>query len=169
MLVRYLTDEQEAILLDHVPPHYHGIVLTALNTGLRQGELLRLTWADIDWNVGVLTVNETKAGERRRVPMNSTVVSVLTELKTSGPTGEEPIFTHTARYRWTQAVSIPRPQTHPCFALSHAKSKRPNAHGIGRVEVTSDAESVCTPVSHAFVSSSRGSHSDWNHNQPKQP
>ena len=33
-----------------------------LNTGLRQGELLRLTWADIDWNVGVLTVNETKAG-----------------------------------------------------------------------------------------------------------
>jgi integrase len=98
MLVRYLTDEQEAILLNHLPPHYHGIVLTALNTGLRQGELLRLTWADIDWNVGVLTVNETKAGERRRVPMNSTVVSVLTELKASGPTGEEPIFTHTARY-----------------------------------------------------------------------
>jgi integrase len=69
MLVRYLTDAQEAILLNHMPPHYHGIMLTALNTGLRQGELLRLTWADIDWNVGVLTVNETKAGERRRVPM----------------------------------------------------------------------------------------------------
>jgi integrase len=98
MLVRYLTDEQEAILMDHMPPHYHGIVLTALNTGLRQGELFRLTWADIDWNVGVLTVNETKAGERRRVPMNSTVVSVLTELKTSGPTREEPIFTHSERY-----------------------------------------------------------------------
>ena len=30
--------------------------------------------------------------------MNSTVVSVLTELKTSGQTGEEPIFTHSERY-----------------------------------------------------------------------
>ena len=45
----------------------------AVNTGLRQGELLRLTWADIDWNVGVLTIHETKAGERRRTPMNSSV------------------------------------------------------------------------------------------------
>lgn len=62
MLVRYLTDEQEAILLNHMPPHYHGIVLTALNTGLRQGELLRLTWADIDW-----TLECSRSTKRRQV------------------------------------------------------------------------------------------------------
>jgi len=62
---------------------YHPLILMALNTGLRQGELLQLTWADIDWNVGVLTIHETKAGERRHTPMNSIVVGLLSALKTN--------------------------------------------------------------------------------------
>src|SRR5713226_7503711 len=81
VLVRYLTPDQEAALLDALPERFRSIVLTAVNTGLRQGELLRLTWADVDWNVGILTVQETKAGDRRRVPMNSTVQGILTDLK----------------------------------------------------------------------------------------
>ena len=97
-LVRYLTNEQEDMLLKHLPPQYRGIILTALNTGLRQGELLQLTWADVDWNVGVLTVNETKAGERRRVPMNSTVVGILSELREADQNGEGRIFVVTGRY-----------------------------------------------------------------------
>jgi integrase len=77
----------------------HDIVITAITTGLRQGELLRLSWADVDWNVGVLTVHETKAGERRRVPMNSTVVGLLSILKqhnTASPVHR--IFQHDGRY-----------------------------------------------------------------------
>src|SRR5262249_24345218 len=64
VMVRYLTPNQETTLLNHLPEKYRPIVLLAVNTGLRQGELLRFTWADIDWNVGVLTIHETKAGER---------------------------------------------------------------------------------------------------------
>ena len=98
VLVRYLTEEQEAWLLNHLPSHYQAVVLCALNTGLRQGELLRLTWADVDWNVGVLTVNETKSGERRRVPMNSTVVGVVSEMKAAmTPRLEDRLFPQTAR------------------------------------------------------------------------
>ncbi|HXX76254.1 MAG TPA: site-specific integrase [Nitrospiraceae bacterium] len=98
VLVRYLTDDQETRLLHHLPPHYQAVVLCALNTGLRQGELLRLTWADVDWNVGVLTVNETKSGERRRVPMNSTVVGTLSEVKAARtPHPQDRIFPQTAR------------------------------------------------------------------------
>jgi len=98
VLVRYLTNAQEALLLEILPPKYHSAVVTAVNTGLRQGELLRLTWADVDWNVGVLTVNETKAGDRRRVPMNSTVLGLLSQMKSSGtPLAESPVFPHPAR------------------------------------------------------------------------
>ena len=99
VLVRYLTNEQERLLLENLPERYHPAILTALNTGLRQGELLRLTWADVDWNAGVLTVNQTKAGDRRRVPMNSTVLKVLSQLKAEkAPTAEEAVFSHSARF-----------------------------------------------------------------------
>ena len=75
------------------------MVHIAINTGLRQGELLQLTWRDIDWNAGILTVQETKAGDKRRMPMNSTVLGVLTSLRegcATEPTNH--VFPHGARY-----------------------------------------------------------------------
>ena len=99
ILVRYLTPDQEERLLSHLTEKYRPIVRLALNTGLRQGELLRLSWVDIDWNVGVLTIHETKNGERRRIPMNSTVVGLLSDLTAShhGPITEQ-IFPFDVRY-----------------------------------------------------------------------
>jgi integrase len=38
---------------------FEALFLTALGTGLRQGELLALTWDDIDLDAGVLTVRHT--------------------------------------------------------------------------------------------------------------
>ncbi len=99
VLVRYLTPDQESRLLDLLPVAYHPVVIMAMHTGLRQGELLKLTWADIDWNVGVLTIQEPKADERQRIPMNSTVVGLLSTLKEKGLPGPlDPVFGHDARY-----------------------------------------------------------------------
>ena len=53
-------------------------------TGLRHGELLRLTWADVDWQTGILTVSRTKGGKSCRVPMNSVVRDLLSQLKLQG-------------------------------------------------------------------------------------
>lgn len=99
VLVRYLTATQETQLLASLPARFHPIVSTALHTGLRQGELLRLTWADVDWTVGVLTIHETKSGERRRVPMNSTMQTLLTGMKGTGtPAPTDLVFPHDHRY-----------------------------------------------------------------------
>ncbi len=99
VLVRYLTAGQETALLDALPGKFRSIMLMAVNTGLRQGELLRLSWADVDWNVGVLTINETKGGERRRVPMNSTVQAILTELGAQHKVDQSgAIFPYNGRY-----------------------------------------------------------------------
>ena len=94
-LVRYLTAGQEADLLAQLPERFHSIVKVAAHTGLRQGELLRLQWQDLDWTAGILTVNESKTGKRRRVPMNSTVQGLL-----AGRQGEpsDRVFAHDARY-----------------------------------------------------------------------
>lgn len=53
---RILTAEELQKFLDHVNPRYKVLFLTASLTGLRQGEVLGLTWNDIDLKEGTLTV-----------------------------------------------------------------------------------------------------------------
>jgi integrase len=45
-LVRYLTTQQESALLKALSHTYHDIVAVAIQTGLREGELLHLAWND---------------------------------------------------------------------------------------------------------------------------
>ncbi|HEY4872745.1 MAG TPA: hypothetical protein VIH77_00850, partial [Steroidobacteraceae bacterium] len=49
--VRFLSDAELARLLAAAQPYpvMHAVIVTAIATGLRLGELLRLTWADIDF------------------------------------------------------------------------------------------------------------------------
>jgi integrase len=59
--------------------HVHPLVLLALNTGLRRGELFSLKWADIDADASMLTVRAAaaKSGDSRRVPLNDEAQEVL--------------------------------------------------------------------------------------------
>ena len=70
-LVRYLTPSEEQDLLTALPLRYHPLVLTAINTGMRRGELLRLKWSDLDWFSGTIKIRETKTDDPRHAPMNS--------------------------------------------------------------------------------------------------
>ena len=91
-IVRYLTPKQEGILFEYLSNTYHPITKVAINTGIRQGELLRLTWDDVDWNSGILTVKKSKHGQAHRVPMNSIVQGVLAEAYQNRRTDR--IFSH---------------------------------------------------------------------------
>jgi integrase len=99
VLVRYLTPDQEATLLEGLPAKYRPIVIAAVNTGCRQGELLRLTWGDVDWNTGIITIRETKTGDSRRIPMNSLIQGLLSDMqKSSDFASQDRIFPLDARY-----------------------------------------------------------------------
>jgi integrase len=68
--------ERPADLVDHIRP----LVLLALNTGLRRGELLGLKWGGVNLAGKQLTVTaETaKSGHTRRIPLNTEALATLT-------------------------------------------------------------------------------------------
>ncbi|WP_117235763.1 site-specific integrase [Vibrio maerlii] len=68
--------------VDHIEP----LVLLAMNTGLRRGELMGLEWPDINLTQKYLTVRATiaKSKKHRIVPLNSTALGVLKKWKAQG-------------------------------------------------------------------------------------
>ena len=69
----FLSDEERAALLgacaksDWSP--LHALVLLAITTGERRGELLSLKWVDLDLKAGRATLHDTKNGEQRTLPL----------------------------------------------------------------------------------------------------
>ena len=59
--VRYLTDDEEDQLLDALHESVRPLIKVAIHTGMRRGELLNLTWDNVDLNVGVIFVRTSKS------------------------------------------------------------------------------------------------------------
>jgi integrase len=69
-------------LLAAAPRHFRGLLVTAMNTGMRPGELRRLTWAHIDRKAGFirLPAEFTKEKRAKAIPINHHVKEVLSGL-----------------------------------------------------------------------------------------
>jgi len=78
---RILTMEEEERLLAETPKHLRPILITALNTGMRRGEILNLKWADIDLSTGYIHIRKSKSGKERKIPINETLRETLLELE----------------------------------------------------------------------------------------
>jgi integrase len=80
--LRYLSKEECQKLVSECVEHLRPIVVTALNTGMRRGEIFSLKWANVDLKNGFILLEEgmTKNGERREIPINATVRAVLQDV-----------------------------------------------------------------------------------------
>jgi integrase len=119
--VRFLSDDERSRLLEACRqsnnPHLHPIVVLALSTGMRQGEILNVRWPDVDLNSGRIILHETKNGERRVVPLLGHALDLLkakdmarrdakvrridTDLLFPGRNPQKPVF---IRAPWLEAV-----------------------------------------------------------------
>jgi len=68
--IRYLEKEEIAKLLARCRGYLKAVVILALNTGMRKGEILNLKWHDCDFRHNIIYLYNTKNGEKREIPMN---------------------------------------------------------------------------------------------------
>ncbi|MEP7342253.1 MAG: site-specific integrase [Acidobacteriota bacterium] len=81
---RYLSVEEEkrlVTLLIGRRAYLRPIVILALNTGMRRGEILNLEWWQVDFGSNRLIVTKTKSGKPRHIPMNQIVKESLLDLR----------------------------------------------------------------------------------------
>jgi integrase len=76
--------------LDYMKP----LILLSINTGLRRGEILSLTWENIDLARAVLTVSgETaKSGKTRHIPLNVEALNILKQWRAKTDSLGELVF-----------------------------------------------------------------------------
>ncbi|MCA1562185.1 MAG: site-specific integrase [Acidobacteria bacterium] len=75
---RILTPDEQRRLLEAAPRKLRAVIVLALITGARVGELLGLRWEHVA--EGSLTFLETKNGRPRRIPLSGAAIAVLDAL-----------------------------------------------------------------------------------------
>ncbi len=88
---RILTRAEEGALLSACESasrlHLRGILICALDTGMRQGEIFSLRWRDVDLENGLLNIQafHTKTMTERQVAMTARLTSVLETIRAGAP------------------------------------------------------------------------------------
>lgn len=78
--------EEETRLLQAVQAskkakHLEPVIVTALATGMRKGEVLGLKWSNVDFANRLIVVEGTKSGYIRKIPMNAKLTETLTHVR----------------------------------------------------------------------------------------
>jgi len=78
---RFLNDDEKERLLsacrESESKGLYPIVILALSTGMRRGEIMNLRWCDVDLDRGSILLQVTKNGERRFIPLIGTALDLL--------------------------------------------------------------------------------------------
>jgi len=104
--LRIINNEEFNLLYESSSLDLKPILLCAISTSMRLGELLNLKWNDINLNSGYIKVRDSKNYEGRTIPINTTLLKALSDLKKHSESEYEYVF----KYRksimrtWTNAL-----------------------------------------------------------------
>lgn len=93
---RRLTGDEEQRLLDGCNggkiPYFRTLIILAIETGVRRGELLGLQWADVSHNRRVISLSMTKNGASREVPLSQRAFDTLMDWKSRAEIHQATVF-----------------------------------------------------------------------------
>lgn len=149
--VRFLSDDERIRLLkackESSNQYLYPVVVLALSTGMRQGEIMGLTWDTIDLNQGRAILHETKNGERRAVAVTGHALEVLKELSkvrqidcnllfpTKKNTPQKPQKPMDLRSPWESAVKKAELQDFKFHDLRHSAASYLAMNGASLAEI----------------------------------
>lgn len=90
--LRVLSDYEFQNLYNASSNFLKPILILAVNTGMRRGEILNLKWEDINFNEGYITVRESKNNDSRMIPLNKVLIETLKSVRNHSTT--ERLFAH---------------------------------------------------------------------------
>lgn len=136
---RRLNGDEEHRLVENAQrcpnPWIAPIIIFALETAMRQGEILSLRWEDINFELRTALLRMTKNGSRRTVPLSKRALNVLFEV---GPKPSGRVFPFTgnavrlAFSRLRSSLSIEDLRFHD---LRHEATSRFFERGLNQLEV----------------------------------
>jgi len=96
---RWLSKEEEDKLLRASPPWLQDIIIFAIQTGLRQSELLDLKWSQLNLERRTITIHEQKNRNIDTLPLNATAMNVLMRKQQASPGTHDYVFPNTLNQR----------------------------------------------------------------------
>jgi uncharacterized protein (TIGR02391 family) len=137
-----------------------AVVVLALNTGMRKGEILGLEWERVDLSSARLRLDRTKSGEPRGVPINRAVYEALIALEPDTERRRGRLFPRRERSAGEsdsdgvrggagagrdRRLPVPRPPAHGRQPPGHARGLAEGRPGDPRPLGPPDDEPVRTP------------------------
>jgi len=102
--LRIISNEEFNLLYESSPLDLKPILLCAISTGMRRGELLNLKWNDTNLNNGYIKVRDSKNYESRTIPINSTLLKALSDLKKHSESEYVFKYRKCVKRAWTNAL-----------------------------------------------------------------
>lgn len=140
---RVMSDEEEQRLLDvciNERAHLRGLIILAVDTGMRRGELLKLEWGMVDFPARMLRLPAriTKTKKPRTVALTRRNFDELERLHASCPDGQNLVFGITDNFKraWGTAKRMAGIEGLNFHDLRHSFITRANETGLSRDIVT---------------------------------
>jgi integrase len=112
--LRYFTKDEVTRLINAAQGNFRDLVLAALHTGCRYGELSRLRASDFNPDIGTVFVGQSKSGKARHVVLTGEGQRFFEKL-TAGRPGDALMLTHADGLGWGASHQI-RPMADACRA-----------------------------------------------------
>jgi integrase len=141
---RYLSQDEETELTKALTgrrAYLKEIIILALNTGMRKGEILSLEWRNVDFSRNLIIVTNTKSGKDREIPMNSAVREALEGLSREG---EKVFKIDWIKKAWASALIEAKIQNLRFHDLRHTAATR-------LADAGADAFTIASILGHATI------------------